>query len=84
MNLIPGVSTHFRYLSYRGNNPVDLTLGKVYEIIEWKGSIFSFRDDVEDIRTWTEDLDVELAVRYRNSGNVSCVTFERLLEKILQ
>ena len=80
MNLIPGVSTHFRYLSHRGNNPVDLTLEKTYKITKWKGTLFFFRDDVEDERCWTEDPRVE-AARYRN---VSCVTFERLLEKILE
>lgn len=83
MNLIPGVSTHFRYLSHRGNNPVDLTLGKVYEIIEWKGTVFFFRDDGGDKRWWTEDLREE-AARYQTSGNVVCATFERLLERVLE
>lgn len=84
MNLTPGISTHFRFLSHRGNNPEDLTVGEIYKIQKWKGDIFTFLDDVGDPRHWTEISTGHCATTYMNSGEVGCVMFEINLEKILQ
>ena len=84
MNLTPGISTHFRLLSHRGNISADLTVGEIYKILEWEGGLFSFLDDVGDVRLWTAISTGQYARTYTYSGKVECVMFETNLEKVLE
>lgn len=74
-NLIPHVSTHLRVTKNYG----DITIGKSYEILEWKGpsmsALYSFRDDSGDIRIW---------YFYPNDSYVFDSSFSVNLEKILE
>ena len=81
---MPNVSTHFQFLKHAGNNPADLTIGKVYKIKRWEGFVFTFLDDVGDERHWTESTATGQDARmYTSSGKVGGV-FEINLEKILK
>lgn len=75
-NLIPHVSTHFRFNSDKTPN---MTEGKIYKIIRWSelgsGWYFDFLDDDEDESFWPFSPD---------DDEVSDCSYNTNLENILQ
>lgn len=69
--LTPGLSTHFLYKGPLNSN-INVTPGRVYEIMYWRGGWYTFLDDRRVKRSW-----------WGQDGVKDC-SFLRNLEKILK